>query len=342
MPAPSLPLLFLFLFLFLACGGRRDPLDPRAADLIPALAAVPDPWAAGFRARELALRGFIARERGEDAESERLLRAAAHLDPDDAALLTEHARALALLGHVAEARRRLRRALRSDPTAEHAWLLLAEMELAAGETEAALEAARRAVRVEPLAADAALWLARRLLELGESRAAAELLAGILAQRPHRAGAHLALADVHIALGDLDGARRHLQRFAELAPAPGPAIADRLPVWLDSGDQTETAKMLEIAAAAGGIDPDLRLTLARLLIADGRLARARRHLLALPPVEDGDAASLAERGALFLQAGAPWEARRVMLEQPAAVLDAPDGARLLAEIEAALGRRPAQD
>jgi tetratricopeptide (TPR) repeat protein len=322
-----------------SCGPRVDPLDPRAADRRPALAATAD-GPAGFRARELALRGFVARERGDLAEAERLLGAALGIDPRDVALLTEHAAALVVLDRRAEAKEQLRLALTLDPTAEHAWLLLAEIELHEGRTGEALETARRAIRVEPRAVDAALWLASHLFEGGDGPAAEELLAGVLALRPGSARAHLALADSLLARGELAGARRHLRRYAELAVAPGPGIAARARAAAGSAGAAGALDILEIAVAAGGAEPGLRLELARLLIADGRLASARRHLRTLPPVDEGDGGSLVERAGLFLAAGDPWEARRLLLEDPARARADPAAVRLLAGIESTLGRTEA--
>ncbi|HUT77624.1 MAG TPA: tetratricopeptide repeat protein [Polyangia bacterium] len=326
--------------LALSCVHRGDPLDPRAADRLPSIAEGPDAPAAGYRARELALRGFVARERGDLAEAERLLGAALEIDPRDVALLTEHAAALAAIDRRAEAKKQLRLALELDPTAEQAWLLLAVIELQGGRIEAALEAARRAIRAEPRAVDAALWLASHLSEGGAGRSAEELLTGVLAQRPDSAPAHLALADVLLARGDPAGARRHLRRYAELAVAPGPEIAARARAAAGSDGSAGVLDILEIAVAAGGAEPDLRLELARRLIADGRLASARRRLRALPPVDPGDVAGLVERAGLFLAAKAPWEARRLLLEDPAATMADPAAARLLADIETALGREDA--
>ena len=326
--------------IFAACAGRVDPLDPRAADRFVALAQAPG-IPAGSRARELALRAFLARERGDDEEAEGLFRSALEFDARSVDLLVEHASVLDALHRRSEAKERLRRALELDPTAEQAWLLLAEIELRRGAPEAALEAARRAIRAEPLATDAALWLAGRLGERRDHEAAREVLAGVLARRPDDSRAHLALADVLLAQGDLEGARRHLRRFAELAPAPGPDLETRARAAIGA-DPAAVADILEIAAAAGGAGPDLRLELARLLIADRRLARARRHLSCLPPAEPGDVSGLVDRAELFLAAGGPWEARRLLLEEPAASLADPASLRLLAEIESALGRREAAE
>jgi tetratricopeptide (TPR) repeat protein len=321
-----------------SCGGRGDPLDPRDADRLVALAATPE-LLASARARELALRAFLAREHGDAPEAERLLGEALKSDPRSVSLLVEHAAALAGLERRAEAEGRLRRALELDPTAEHAWLVLAEIEERRGDPAAAREAARRAIRAEPLALDALLWLAGHLSARQDLDAAEELLARVLVARPDDPRAHLALADVLLAQGDLGGARRHLRRFAEIAPAPGPDLETRARAAI-GGDPAAVADILEIAAATGGAGPGLRLELARLLIADGRRSRALRHLAALPPADSGDLPGLVDRARLFLAAGRPWEARRLLLEEPAATLADPRAAGLLVEVETALGREEA--
>ncbi len=321
----------------ISCGGRVDPLDPRAADRSATLPDDTDAPVGGHLALELALRGFVARERGDPVEAERLLRAALEQDPDDAALLTEHARSLTDLERDDEALGQLRRALESDPSAEAAWLLLARIEHGAGRIDAAFDVARRAIRAEPRGVEAALWLADQLVERGEEEAARELLAGVLARRPDEARAHLALADTLLAAGDADSALRHLRRYAELAVVPGPALADRIPTANRTKGPGGAAEVLEIAVMAGGAEPGIRLDLVRLLVADGRLERARRHLLALPPARPGDTAARLERAELLLAAGDPWEARGLLLEEPARTLADTATRRLLADVETALGR-----
>lgn len=168
--------------------------------------------------------GHLASLRGRHEEASRLFREASLLAPDDASILEDHARSLALLGRFADAEPVLRRLLtRADR---------------AGRRDLALLHARCLIAVDrPVEARATL-----------TRLASD---PAMATEPQ---VWEALADAALLLRDLHQLRQCAQRLIAIAPTM-PAGHMYLAKWcLDTGKPAESLEALSRAADLGPTDP----------------------------------------------------------------------------------------
>jgi tetratricopeptide (TPR) repeat protein len=218
---------------------RAEAGDPDGAaraleDLAPAL---PDAAAAG-------LVGLAddARDAGELARAERLLRRAGALAPHDPAAWRRLAELETSRGRPAAARAAWEAAARADP--DDGETLLALGALAAREGDAA---AARAWFAQLLAVrdDAAARAAAALawLDAGAAREAIPLLEEALAERPAEVALRFWLGVAHESAGDLDAALGHMNALLAIEPDHADALNFVGYSWADRGERLDEAEAL---------------------------------------------------------------------------------------------------
>jgi tetratricopeptide (TPR) repeat protein/GTP-binding protein EngB required for normal cell division len=207
------------------------------------------------------------------------------------------ARAMAAEGDITGAERLLDELTDRFPDAADAFLALGELHAARGALEEAIPPLGRAVDLESGRADAWCALGETLGRLGRAEPARDALhrALSLAIDPAlRRRGHAALGNVHAATGRLTQASRELAKAIELAP-PGDddrALAVAYGRVLARLGEPEASEWLTRAARAEGADPALFVEAARIARDPGRAEALLREGLSRAPVDTGLRVALA--------------------------------------------------
>jgi len=192
----------------LASGGLAEAEPVASLPLLVSAAGGPG----GGRAIPLALGGFPPP--GDDTDP-----LAVHdaRTPATVAELLDLAADLEAAGALPEAAEALRAVLQAEGPSAEVVFMLAELLYRAGDLTAARERYYAAVELDDDHLEARSSLGCVLAELGEHELAIAALDGVLRQQPDYADAHWHMAGVLHELGRSGEARRHLERFLELAP-----------------------------------------------------------------------------------------------------------------------------
>ncbi|MGF6778037.1 tetratricopeptide (TPR) repeat protein [Paraburkholderia sp. GAS334] len=195
-----------------AWAAHRDGrLDDAERDYLATLAADP------VHVDALHLLGVLRHQQGQHAAAADLVKRAADLRPDDAALQLNLGNALKALGRLDGAIERFRNALSLAPTFPMAHYNLGNAYAAAGRHEDAADAFRRSLRLQPADASSHNNLGNALHALGQHRDAVVSFERALELRPGHAGAHNNLGMALNALNQPDDAITQFQ--AALATEP---------------------------------------------------------------------------------------------------------------------------
>src|SRR5258708_2667340 len=249
---------------------RDGRLDDAERDYLATLAADP------VHVDALHLLGVLRHQQGQHAAAVDLVRRAADLRPDDAALQLNLGNALKALGQLDGAIERFRNALSLAPTFPMAHYNLGNAYAAAGRHEDAADAFRKSLHLQPADASSHNNLGNALHALGRHRDAIAAFERALELRPGHAGAHNNLG---MALNALNRADEAIVRFkAALAVEPRFVAAQfNLANTLDAlGRHEEAVAAFETALR---LQPHLAPALFGLgnaLAALGRHAEATQH------------------------------------------------------------------
>ncbi|MGH8781602.1 tetratricopeptide repeat protein [Paraburkholderia sp.] len=226
----------------------------------------------------LHLLGVLRHQQGQHAEAADLVRRAADLRPDDAALQLNLGNALKAMGQLDGAIERFRNALTLAPTFPMAHYNLGNAYATVGRHADAADAFRRALHLQPADPSIHNNLGNALHALGEHRDAVVSFRRALELRPGHAGAHNNLG---MALNALDRPDEAIAEFrAALAEEPRFVAAHfNLGNTLDVvGQHDEAVAAFETALA---LQPNLPPALFGL---GNALAAVGRHAHALPLLE----------------------------------------------------------
>ena len=226
----------------------------------------------------LHLLGVLRHQQGQHAEAADLVRRAADLRPDDAALQLNLGNALKAMGQLDGAIERFRNALTLAPTFPMAHYNLGNAYAATGRHEDAADAFRKSLRLQPQDASSHNNLGNALHALGEHREAIASFRRALELRPGHAGAHNNLG---MALNALNQPHEAIVEFrAALAAEPRFVAAHfNLGNTLDAiGQHREAIDAFEAVLA---LQPNLPPALFGL---GNALAALGRHAQALPRFE----------------------------------------------------------
>ncbi len=178
----------------------------------------------------------------------------------------------------------------------------------AGRGEDALASYRSAQKLQPGLVELELNAGHALRALGRPSDALAAYDRLLAARPGNPGARLGRA---LALAALQRREEALSEFERLR-AEAPELAREEPALrLALGDADEAARLYADMLAAPGADPRLGLNLAAALLHAHRVAPAVQALAAVEAAKPGDAQSLASLSELYLSAGEPAAALRLL-------------------------------
>jgi len=165
----------------------------------------------------LHLLGVLRHQQGQHAEAADLVRRAADLRPQDAALQLNLGNALKALGHLDGAIERFRNALTLAPTFPMAHYNLGNAYALAGRHEDAVDAFEKSLRLQPADASSHNNLGNALHALGRHRDAIGAFRRALELRPGHAGAHNNLGMALNALGEADEAITHFRAALKAEP-----------------------------------------------------------------------------------------------------------------------------
>ncbi|PLZ01123.1 hypothetical protein CY652_17725 [Burkholderia sp. WAC0059] len=195
-----------------AYAAHRDGrLDDAERDYRATLAADP------AHVDALHLLGVLRHQQGQHAEAVALVRRAADLRPDDAALQLNLGNALKAMGKLEGAIERFRNALTLAPTFALAHYNLGNAYAALGRHEDALFSFSHAVRLQPADAASHNNLGNALHALGRHAEAVESFRMALRLHPGHAGAHNNLGMALNALDDHEGAIEQFRAALALQP-----------------------------------------------------------------------------------------------------------------------------
>jgi tetratricopeptide (TPR) repeat protein len=260
---------------------------------------------------------------GEPERAEGLLREHADENPDSSEphlMLADYYQASGQLEQASEA---IDRALAANPDSEPAQLRRAEyLYTRGGEDEAARAEAREIVKTvlgkNPESVTGHLIEGKFYLAEGRYEEAATSLRGVIAAQPS-ANAHTLLGDAYRRMGELDLARRELQRALQLDAQSLQARTSLAALYLQTGDSELAEREARRAAEASPGDGRSKLILASALI---RLQRPEQALEALEPIGQGAGMSGVARldlARLRFRAGDSTGARSILTE----LLDLPE-------------------
>jgi len=165
----------------------------------------------------LHLLGVLRHQQGQHAEAADLVRRAADLRPQDAALQLNLGNALKALGQLDGAIERFRNALTLAPTFPMAHYNLGNAYALAGRHEDAVDAFEKSLRLQPADASSHNNLGNALHALGRHRDAIGSFRRALELRPGHAGAHNNLGMALNALGEADEAIPHFRAALKAEP-----------------------------------------------------------------------------------------------------------------------------
>jgi tetratricopeptide (TPR) repeat protein len=233
------------------------------------------------------------------AYAQQLLQTALDLDPKQAAAHFVMAQAQAQTEQAEQAIQHLEEALRLDPQMAQARMLLARLLGEAGNVDAAIDELSGYVAANPDSAVAAARLAMLEARKGNHAKAIELLEGALKENPGAARAWDMLARVKMVVKDYAGAEQALNQAIE--------------------HKTE--------------DRTVSLRLVEALVKQGKLDRAQELLKSVP--RSGRMTSMVYQcyGDIYAARQLPDDA---VESYRAAVLNTPQGERIVAEVDAAAG------
>jgi tetratricopeptide (TPR) repeat protein len=226
----------------------------------------------------LHLLGVLRHQQGQHAEAAALVRRAADLRPQDAALQLNLGNALKALGQLDDAIERFRNALTLAPSFPMAHYNLGNAYAAAGRHEDAADAFRRSLDLQPNDASSHNNLGNALHALGQHEEAIDSFRRALELRPGHAGAHNNLG---MALNALDETGHAIEQFrAALAAEPRFVAAH-----FNLGNTLHATGRYDEAAAAFEAVLALQPHLPPALFGLGNsLAASGRHADALPRFE----------------------------------------------------------
>lgn len=133
---------------------------------------------------------------------------------------------------------------------------------------------REAIRVDPGCDEARVGLAEILIDEHKFEEARQLYEAVVARKPDDAAAELGLGLTLAGLGDEDGAIRHLERAAELAPRNVKPRIERARIDQRRGRYEAALAWLDRAVEADPSDPDARYNRGLVLTRLGREDEAR--------------------------------------------------------------------
>ncbi|RME75696.1 MAG: hypothetical protein D6776_02655, partial [Planctomycetota bacterium] len=185
----------------------------------------------------------------------------------------------------------LEEAIAIEPERAALWIALGRARALAGEDEAAIEAFERAAQLEPEAVEPHLQLLAGASAHGDLEALERQLAWLRAPqrrartRPYTEAIALEAFSAYWRAGQLEPARREVER-AELAAASSARVRlARAQLWLAQG-QTERARaLLESTLEFAPDDVSVRLALSELYERGGEIERARSVLTTPKPPDD---------------------------------------------------------
>ena len=222
----------------------------------------------------LHLLGVLRHQQGQHAEAADLVRRAADLRPQDAALQLNLGNALKALGQLDKAIERFRNALTLAPMFQMAHYNLGNAYALAGRHEDAVDAFEKSLRLRPDDAPSHVNLGNALHALERHREAVASFQRALELRPGHAGAHNNLGMSLNALGRTSEAIPHFRAAIGIEPR-FVAAQFNLGNTLDAtGEHEEAVTAFENALAQQGNLPPALFGLGNALAALGRHAEAR--------------------------------------------------------------------
>lgn len=165
----------------------------------------------------LHLLGVLRHQQGQHEEAADLVRRAADLRPQDAALQLNLGNALKALGRLDQAIERFRNALTLAPTFPMAHYNLGNAYALAGRHEDAVDAFEKSLRLQPMDASSHVNLGNALHALGRHREAVDSFRRALELRPGHAGAHNNIGMALNALGSATDASAHFRAALKAEP-----------------------------------------------------------------------------------------------------------------------------
>ncbi|CAG9195052.1 TPR repeat [Paraburkholderia caribensis] len=165
----------------------------------------------------LHLLGVLRHQQGQHEEAADLVRRAADLRPQDAALQLNLGNALKALGRLDQAIERFRNALTLAPTFPMAHYNLGNAYALAGRHEDAVDAFQKSLRLQPMDASSHVNLGNALHALGRHREAVDSFRRALELRPGHAGAHNNIGMALNALGSTKEAIAHFRAALKIEP-----------------------------------------------------------------------------------------------------------------------------
>jgi tetratricopeptide (TPR) repeat protein len=226
----------------------------------------------------LHLLGVLRHQQGQHAEAAALVRRAADLRPQDAALQLNLGNALKALGQLDDAIERFRNALTLAPSFPMAHYNLGNAYAAAGRHEDAADAFRRSLDLQPNDASSHNNLGNALHALGQHEEAIDAFRRALDLRPGHAGAHNNLGMAFNALDETEQATAQFRAALAVEPRFVAAHFNLGNTLHATGRFTEAAAAFEAVLALQPHLPPALFGLGNALAASGR------HVDALPRFE----------------------------------------------------------
>lgn len=270
-----------------------------------AIAAEPGNTAARLQLAEISLRA------GNYSEALGLARQVSAANPDDAVAVRLEARALTALGQRDEARRRWEMLLASPRADAAAYLDAAAMEVSAGEVRRAAELLREGLQKFPRSGLLHAELGSILFEASPDEAAA-LFARAEALAPDEGRVWLSHARNLVRQGFVDeglGLLVQAQRAQSEPVREADLARERARLLMELGELVEAQTVLEEARERHQEHPGLAVTLADVLILQGRTPEARELVRFAPALDPSGRMEKLLEARIYLKEGFPqWAAQ----------------------------------